>query len=113
MNSDLFTFTQRPSFPSFPAGVTEMDSLATFCYGLASVGRQARTYINQLSVDTGCRQEDQPRATDCEKESDNILMSVRLDDDGLFLLHSYNFLKTRMSNTFKWKKRTCRFYLFK
>ena len=36
--------------------------LWTHTHGLTSVGRPAKTYIHQLCADTGCHQEDLPRA---------------------------------------------------
>ena len=56
--------------------------------GNTSVGQQAKNYIHQHCVDTGCHLENLPRATgidgERERESRESLVSAGLNDDGYY-----------------------------
>ena len=60
--------------------------LWTPSHGRASVGRPARTYLQQLSKNTGCRLEDLPGAMDDrderqERKSGKSVLAAQPDDD--------------------------------
>ena len=49
--------------------------------GHASIGRPARTYLHQLSEDTGYSLEDLPETKDWGRKSGKSVLAARLDDD--------------------------------
>ena len=71
--------------------------LWTPAYGQAKAGRPARTYIQQLSEDTGCNSEDPPKAmNDTEKWREgsgiSVLVARHDDDDDIYTRTSQDSL---------------------
>ena len=65
--------------------------LWTPLHGRAKAGRPARTYIQQLSTDTGCCPKDLPEAMG-DREGISMLMVRHDDDDDIILSKDYNHI---------------------
>ena len=56
--------------------------LWTSSHECTSIGRPARTYLQQLFTDTRCSLEDLPEVMDGEKEFEKSVLAAQYDDDG-------------------------------
>ena len=70
--------------------------LWTPTYGLAKAGRPARTYIQQLCVDTGCSPEDLPEATNDREKWREWVRDIRASSTTWWW--QTEFLKNQMLN---------------
>ena len=60
-------------------GIVSDVLLWTPSQGRAKAGSPARTYIQQLCADTGCRPEDQPKAMDDREGWRDSVRNIRVD----------------------------------